>query len=663
MSFTSLASAWLFALLIPIVVFYFLKLKRPRIEIPSLVLWRQVLSDQRVNSPFQRFKRHLLLLLQLLLLALLVLAAMQPFLHRGGDRGDRQVILLDVSASMAALDREGGRARLDEAREKTRAVIDNLLPAQELSLIAFSRHARRLTAFTDNRRDLRAALDALEVEDVPSDLEEALRTAQALARSASFDKVLLLSDGNFPAQANFELPFAIDFQRLTPAGPNLGITALEARRTLGGKWTVFLQIDASAPGDGASGTVELRQDGAVVARENVVPGKAGGQRLSFTLASESAAAVHVALRPTGFDALASDNDAWLRLPAARALRVYAPPGLASYRHALATLAGVNLFPSDTAPLPPAFDLVISDAAADLALPAPVRCGIGLIPDDVRPLLTVEPRASTAIDWRRDSPLLQHVSLADVLFTDEAASAPAIDDARYAALGYEILAHSARGPLILTRTDDTAQRVNVLLHTDRSTLPYRVGFPIFAANLVQAALQRAGLATADAPRTGVLPALALQPGATYRVESPVGISRLQQRSETADDRGQLTGLPAPRVGEYVITGAGADGLRSGVSLLSPSETALTAVESIQFNDRLTVNAATAATRTDRPLWWPLAAAGFALLLIEWWWFQRRISPTNSSGNLSRPGNANPSPMTVPTTVRGTPAPGTLVTRPP
>ena len=64
MSFTSLSSAWLFALIVPLVIFYFLKLKRPRQTIPSLVLWRQVMNDQRVNSPFQRFKRNLLLLLQ-----------------------------------------------------------------------------------------------------------------------------------------------------------------------------------------------------------------------------------------------------------------------------------------------------------------------------------------------------------------------------------------------------------------------------------------------------------------------------------------------------------------------------------------------------------------------------------------------------------------------
>ena len=101
-----------------LVLLYFLKLKRPQHQIPSLVLWRQVLDDYRVNSPFQRFKRNLLLLLQLLLLVLLVLAAMQPFWSGAEERASRLPVLIDCSASMAAVGEPGGTSRFELARRR-----------------------------------------------------------------------------------------------------------------------------------------------------------------------------------------------------------------------------------------------------------------------------------------------------------------------------------------------------------------------------------------------------------------------------------------------------------------------------------------------------------------------------------------------------------------
>ena len=44
--------------------------------------------------------------------------------------------------------------------------------------------------------------------------------------------------------------------------------------------------------------------------------------------------------------------------------------------------------------------------------------------------------------------------------------------------------------------------------------------------------------------------------------------------------------------------------------------------VEFGDRMSVSTASAATKSDRSLWWTLALAGFVVLLVEWWWFQRR-----------------------------------------
>lgn len=397
--FHALSAAALFALIVPLVLFYFLKLRRPRLEVPSLYLWRQVLNDSRVNSPFQRFKRNLLLLLQLLALIALVLAAMQPYWRGREGRAERLPVLVDCSASMAALDRPGGRSRLDEAKARARKLIDELLPDQELCIVPFARTARRGTGFSNDKRVLRAALDAIEVEDVPSDIEAPLRLAQALGRSASFESVLFLSDGNVPARADFELSFNVDYQRLPSAGPNIGITGFNATRGSGGDWQVFLGVEGS-PDAELSATLELSiQDatgvgGASVPRvlgsERLVITKGRPERVTFAVPGDQAVSLTARLAPDGFDSLASDNVAYLDLPRSRPLAVYAAPSLPAFRHALAAMPSIQLFPEDGAPGGPAdYDLAITDREEDLGISARTYLTVGLVPPELRGLVAID----------------------------------------------------------------------------------------------------------------------------------------------------------------------------------------------------------------------------------------------------------------------------------
>jgi Ca-activated chloride channel family protein len=618
-NFSALSSAWLFALLIPLIIFYFLKLKRPRQVVSSLVLWRQVLSDQRVNSPFQRFKRNLLLLLQILLLALLALAAMQPFLRREAQRSERLPVLVDVSASMAALDSASGKSRLDEARQRLRDRIEALSPDQEMCVIAFAKTARKLTGFTNNKSELRNAAASLEVEELPGQLDDALRLAQALGRTAPFDRVLVLTDGNLPPRTNFELPFQLDLQTLPPAGPNAGITACQARRALSGDWEVFVQLAVTDPAPAHTATMTLRLGDREIAREQITLTAGGAPRLSFKVGGTQNDLVEVKLDVATFDSLAADNTAWLTLPASRSLDVFVPENLGTFRHALATVEGVRLFPSREVPAPGSYDLAITDQADPPS--ALVVCTTGFVPENLKSAVTIEKKSVGVVDWRRESPLLQHVSLDEVLFLEDPTTAPNHDETTFANLGYQILAQGQHGPLILAHANDVTgggkMRVHFLFHPDRSTLPYRVAFPILVSNLVASAQKLAGLSEATAAATGVLPGQNVSPAAPVQVTGPGSF----RWSEKADSHGIVSGIPASRVGEYVLSSGGSE-RRIGASLLSTSETTLAAIEEIEFGDRVSIATETASLKSDRSLWWTLAALGFAVLLVEWWWFQRR-----------------------------------------
>lgn len=615
--FYTLSAAWLAFLIGPLVLFYFLKLKRPRMEIPSLVLWRQVIDDNRVNSPFQRFKRNILLMIQLALLILLIVAAMQPFLRTGAE-GRRQLpVLLDCSASMDARCEEDGRTRLEVAKDKVRGLIDGLLPDQELCLVSFSRTARKRTGFTNDRRLLREALDAIEIEDLPSDIEDALRMTEALARSTPFEEVLLLSDGNFPERIDFDLPFELRYERLPAAGQNFGITSLNAQAGGDGDWVVFCRMEGS-PAGRATATVVCEQDGEVVGNEPVSLSGEGSQRLVFQVAGGKPSSVRARLVPDGFDALACDNVAFLDLLAARPLNVYIPSSMVAYRHALKGQKGVRLFDEeDDGAVEAGFDLLISDKTGDRDTEARTALLVGLVPEDTRELLDMEDAGTEVMDWRHDSPLLRHVELRDLVLLNRARYREGIREGDFEDLGYEVLIYGREGPLLLERRDGDRLRYHMLFDTDRSTLPYQVGFPVMVYNLVQQARHEAGLDEARGARTGVLPPMTLVPGNEYDITCPDGGTR----RESSDARGELRGVPAFRVGEYVVSEGGGGGRRVGVGLLSVGETRLEGIEEIQFSE-LTVGASVVPMDTERPLWPLLSFLAFWVLLFEWWYFHRR-----------------------------------------
>lgn len=620
--------AWLFLLLIPLIIFYFLKLKRPQLQIASLALWQQVISDQRVNAPFQKFKRNMLLLFQVLLLSLVALAAMQPFIRGNAENAQYLPILIDTSASMAAVD-EAGESRLDLAKAQVREIIEGLLPGQQLTLVAVGSTARRLTEFTDNKPLLLSALDKVEVADVPSRFEDGLQLAQAMTRTFEIEKVRLYSDGNLPtrtsptggevATVDFDLSYQLEFFRLPPAGRNIGITALNARRASVEEWDVFVRIEAGAAAS-ASGQIELFVNGERLQEPAPVLLQPGtSQRLVFRVDAQQASRVQARLTVDGHDALPSDNMAFLDLPVGRELFVYCPASLATYRHALSQMPGILVEPdANGAATLASYDLIVTDTPDDLSKEAATFLLVGAAPADLQPLVTMETGLAEVVDWKREAPLLQHVQLRDVQIADLPKRAAGVADGDFEELGYEILAYGNESPLIVRKRDGPKLYYALLFHTDRSTLPYRVGFPILIQNVVNEALQQASLSELRALPTGSLPALNLEPRTAYRVTGPKVSQEL-----TSNEEGVLDNVLAPVVGEYEIRRGGELIRQIGVSLINSTETSLTGVDEIQFRE-VKVGAEVEKVKTDRPLWSTLALAAFGVLLLEWWYFQKRPS---------------------------------------
>src|SRR3982750_2866742 len=121
-------------LAIPIILLYMLRLRRREITVSSTFLWQQLLQDREANTPWQRLRRNLLLLLQLIILALIVFALARPFIIVPAVSTGQIAVLLDASASMNATDSTAG-TRYNEAKQRALEIVDTMNPGDTMTVI------------------------------------------------------------------------------------------------------------------------------------------------------------------------------------------------------------------------------------------------------------------------------------------------------------------------------------------------------------------------------------------------------------------------------------------------------------------------------------------------------------------------------------------------
>ena len=444
--------------------------------------------------------------------------------------------------------------------------------------------------------------------------------ADAFARTSPIQRVVVMTDGNLKEQVDFELPFKLEVQRVDEGGDNLGITEMNARRSGTDTWDVFVRV-AGSTAEPVYGELTLTQDGKTVGRESVVASKEDSERVVFSIDSDGSSLLQATLVLDDFDSLEVDNTVWLNLPETRPLRIRTSAELFSWQHALNVQKDLDI-DSGESPSAPSYDLIISDSADLDGADAPIVIYSGVVPGELQDLITVndvdvDDTSVRIVDWVKTAPLLRHVQLRDVQIGQKARFAGGADAQDLEERGFEVLVHGAEGPLMLQRRRGLETEYYFLFHTDRSTLPYRVAFPILVTNVIESAMQRASLSEVVAAPTGVLPALSVSAGREYVIKGPTGEADTV-RSTTS---GLLTGVQADIVGKYDITDAGELVASVGTGLLSPLETSLHAVDELQFAELNVTTNESQIIDSDRHLWWPLALLAFVFLLVEWWYFQR------------------------------------------
>ena len=184
----------------PLLLLYFLKLRRQKVPIASTLLWKRAVHDLQVNSPFQKLRNNLLLIMQLLILLAAIIALAEPIISARGRIEKSIVLLIDESASMGTKEKDG-ETRLDTAKREAENIIDKMTSDQQAMVIAFGSRARVLTPFTDDKTTLRNAVVQVKGTHASGRLHEAMQLAEAHSMPGEDTTVteasqyILLTDG------------------------------------------------------------------------------------------------------------------------------------------------------------------------------------------------------------------------------------------------------------------------------------------------------------------------------------------------------------------------------------------------------------------------------------------------------------------------------------
>lgn len=436
----------------PLVLLYFLKLRRKEISIPSTLLWKQAIQDLQVNAPFQRLRSNLLLFLQLLILALAALAIAEPILGGSSDLEQSVVLVIDRSASMSTQEKDG-QTRLDIACEEAINTIDGLSTASRAMIITFADRALVLCPFTDDKNRLREAVRSITPTDAPGRLHEAMQLAEAHSTPLGENiytqgnegvrsRFVLFTDGRLPDADKLVVQRGqMEVSLVGQAAANLGFVGLDIRRQPEKPEQVNIVARVRNFGPPAeSQDVSLFVDGTLRDARTLadlagvdpqqsmdqiqlpaVPAEGSEAMLAFDLVIEDSATVE--LRLSKPDAFSTDNQAFGIVPPQRNVRALLVTSGNRYLRDLITalpLAERKFWTPEEYENAPEealtdmgrckFDVVIFDGCSTRRLPPGQYLFFGGIPLLDGYTLGEKVSNQAVLDWDAAHPVLRHVAV-------------------------------------------------------------------------------------------------------------------------------------------------------------------------------------------------------------------------------------------------------------
>jgi hypothetical protein len=622
------------ALLALVVAALYLWRSAPRqYEVATFSLWQRALARR---PAWFALRFWLSFGAQIAFVLLIVTALAEPFWKQITGSPRDLVLVLDVSASMSAV--EGPSSRFEAMRSEARRMIENLRPGEQMAILSAGATIHPIGRWGASRQSLLAAVDALQPTDGPTRISDAVALAADLLRGRLNAHIVVLTDATFPEASTVGNLEGVRLVLIGSDGTNAAITHLAARRQ---------QVDPSC----WDVLVEVANRGSTLLQTELQIGVSGtdpeeipleiarGQTVQHALTITAPAGGLLQAQLMGVDHLAADNWACLRLPPSIPERVQLiaaeSPEAAALANALRAMTHLHL---DVArKLPDKFDpQAIYVVHRQVLQEIPPGRWFVLDPEGDSDLWavggTLAGAQATVVSLDAHSELMSEVNLADVVFE------------RASQLQFQLparsLAVTASGDAVYSKLDRPEGPVLVFhasLRREHSDLVMRPDLTHLVQNAVRwLATARNDVVRIEDPRAGRVGRV----WSEDRFRRVVGVATADvvqlpagQRIQWVDQPGQpgqvLQGplVALDRVGFWESEGGVPAAERSSraeekppvpANLMDASESTLVRAETVQADELPLADVV-----SDHPLWMLLAALAIVWLVVEWCLYQRRI----------------------------------------
>ncbi len=631
------------AIAIPIILLYMLRLRRREVVISSTFLWQQILQDNEANTPWQRLRRNILLILQLIILALLILALARPFVTVPAVSAAQTALLLDASASMNATDQADGATRYELAKQRALEVIETMSAGSILTVINVSDNVDVRVPYTSDRQQLRAAIESAEPGMGQGDWLTALTLAAEGGRGAQDFRIVIIGDGGIGEANNLpavSLPGDVSFINVGQSDQNVAISALASREVPGGTPELFAQLTNYGSVD-AEVVFTLWADGDSIPLTSVrhtVPASTSLPIVSTEAFSEPftrlEAGLTLSVNSPSADHLELDNHAYAVASTVSTRRILlVTENNLFLEQVLRSQPGIEFFkmlPGRALPTQP-YDLYIFDNNTPAALPNGDMLFIN--PDRSTSLFTVGAEVDEVgpLSLERDDERLAFVDFGSVNILRYRQVQPQ----NWA----QVLIRAGSDPLLLAG-DSGGRQVGVLTFDLRdSDLPLQITFPVLISNLLEW----------YAPSGAVAAGTSFDVGSTVQIRPPfdaenIRVTAPDGTSETiAGDRDSLAYTGTRQPGLYMLEVlAGNDVTQTqyfAVNPFAPGESDI-APREITVGG-VTVDGQPREELGQREYWSLIALLALLFLLIEWYVYHRQLRmPTIAAAVRPRYNPPNP-----------------------